>query len=91
MFVDENSVEKNVKVSHSLISVGAVGVRVPLSWAQLMKAGARPSLFTALAFPNSKKLHIHSWVDRVFQLSHGEAQPRTHNLTATFCTIIELP
>ena len=28
--------------------------------------------------------------ERVFQLSHGEARSRIHNLTATFCTIIEL-
>ena len=48
-----------VKVSHSLIAVGAVGVKSPtVSWAQLMKGGAHPSPFAALSFPNSKKVPI---------------------------------
>ena len=46
------------KVSHSLIAVGAVGVRVPLY------LGAHPSSFAALSFPNSKKVPIYGWVDR---------------------------
>ena len=28
--------------------------------------------------------------ERVFLSSHGEAQPRTHNPTATFCIIMKL-
>ena len=28
--------------------------------------------------------------EKVFQSMHGEAKPRTHNLTATYFTIIEL-
>ena len=28
-------------------------------------------------------------IGRVFQSSHGEAQPRIHDLAATFCIIIE--
>ena len=50
---------KKVKFSHSLIVVGAEGVRVPL-----MKGGAHPFLFAALAFFISKKVPIHYWVDR---------------------------
>ena len=71
-------------VSHSLIAEGAVRVRVPLylglSWWK-----AHPSPFAALAFPNSKKVPIYCWLtERVFQLPHGEAQPRTHNLYGDF-------
>ena len=40
-----------VKVSHSLIAVGAVGVRV--SWVQLMQGGAHPPRFTALISINN--------------------------------------
>ena len=47
-----------------------------------MKGGAHPSPFAALSFANSKKVPIYCWFDRerVFQSSHGEAQPRTHTL-----------
>ena len=46
---------KKVKVSHSLIAVGAEGVcmyvgGMYVSWAQLMKGGAHPSPFAALTF-----------------------------------------
>ena len=72
-------VKVKVKVSHSLMAIGAVGVRVPtVTWAQLMKGGAHPSPFAALSFPNSKKVPIFCWVDRVFQSPHGAAEPRTH-------------
>ena len=55
-----------------------------------MKGGAYPSPFAALAFPNSKKVPIHCWVDRESYLTVAwRSQPPTHNLTATFCTIIE--
>ena len=43
-----------------------------------MKGGAHPSPFAALSFPNSKKVPIFCWVDRVFQSPHGAAEPRTH-------------
>ena len=37
---------KKVKVSHSQLAVGAVGVRVPL-YPELIKGGAHPSPFSA--------------------------------------------
>ena len=43
-----------------------------------MKGGAHPSPFAALSFPNSKKVPIYCWVDKVFQSSHDEAEPPTH-------------
>ena len=43
-----------------------------------MKGRAHPSPFADLSFPNSKKVPIYCWVDRVFQSPHGEAEPRTH-------------
>ena len=44
-----------------------------------------PSLsIAALFFPYSKKIPISCWVDRGFQLSHGE------DFTVTSCTIMEL-
>ena len=51
-----------------------------------MKGGVHPSLLAALSFRNLKKvdLSIYCWVDRVFQSSHGEAQPRTHRLYGDF-------
>ena len=52
------------KVSHSIITVGAVGVSPTVSWAQLMKGGANCSPFTALSFPNSKKVLFYCLVDR---------------------------
>ena len=48
---------QKVKVSHSLIAIRAVGVRV-LSLVQLMKGGHHPSPFTALPFPYLKKVPI---------------------------------
>ena len=36
-------------------------------WGQHMKDGAHPSPFAALSFPDSKKIPIYFWVDRVFQ------------------------
>ena len=60
---------KYVKVSHSLIAVGAVGVRIPLYLAQQMKGGAHPSPFAALSFPDSKKAPNYCWFNRVFYLS----------------------
>ena len=65
-----------VKVSHSLMAVGAVrGSSPTVSWAKKMKGGSRLSPFAALSFPDSKKVLIYCWVDRVFQLSNGEAKP----------------
>ena len=47
-----------------------------------MKGGANPSPFAALSFPNLKKMYpfIAGLKERVLQLSHDEAQPRTHAL-----------
>ena len=39
-----------------------------------MKGGAHPSPFTALSFPNSKKVPIYCWVDREFS-SRRMAKP----------------
>ena len=66
-----------VKVCHSLIAVGAVGVRVhTVSLAQLMKGRAHPFPFAALSFPNLKKVSIYAgWTERVFQSSHGNMKP----------------
>ena len=52
------------KVSHSIITVGAVVVSPTVSWAQLMKGGANRAPLTALSFPNSKKVCFYCWVDR---------------------------
>ena len=50
--------------------------------------GTPPSPFAALSFPNSKKTPFTAGLTQtVFQSSHSEAHPRTHNPTATFCTI----
>ena len=54
-------ITKYVKVSHSLIAVGAVGIRIPLYLAQQMKGGAHPSPFAALSFPDSKKVPNYCW------------------------------
>ena len=69
-----------------------------------MKGGAHPSPFAALAFPNSKKVPIFCWVDRVFQSPHGAAEPRcvcggggggggviTYELQTCSVTSIKLP
>ena len=74
--------KKKVKVSHSLIAVGAVGVKSPtVSLAQQMRGRAHLSPFAALAFPISKKVSIYSVLtERDFQSSHGEAQSQTHAL-----------
>ena len=46
-----------------------------------MEGETHPSLFVSLSFPNSKKVPNHCWVDRerVFQSSHGEAQPQSYD------------
>ena len=77
--------KNKAKASQSLIEVGEVGVKSPtVSWAQQMKGGAHPFPFVALFYPFTAGL-----TERVFKLLHGEAQPRTHDFTATFCTICE--
>ena len=48
----------NIKVSHSLIAVGTLG----LSWAQQMKDKAHLSPFAALSFSDSKKVPIYCLV-----------------------------
>ena len=53
-----------------------------------MKGGGHPSPFVALSLPGSKKVTA-GLTERVLQSSNGEAQPRIHDLTATFCTITE--
>ena len=59
-FVSTQLSKKKEKVSHN----SSGGWRPTVSWAQLMKDGAHPSPFTALAFPNSKKVPNPCWVDR---------------------------
>ena len=61
-------------------------------WCILGTANERwsPSLsFQCLILLYLKKVPMYCWGDRVFQSSHGKAQPRIHNLTATFCTIFK--
>ena len=54
---------EKVKVSYSLIAVGAVGVNgAILGTADERRTHSSP--FAALAFPNSKKVPIQSWFDR---------------------------
>ena len=59
--------------------------------AQLMEGGAHPSPFAALAASliRTRYPFTAGLTERVFPSPHGEAQPRTHNLTANFCTVIE--
>ena len=71
---------KKVKVSHSLIAVGAVGVRVPLylghSWWK-----AEPIPLLSLPYPSLiRKRYPFSagLTKRVFQSPHGAAEPWTH-------------
>ena len=65
-----------MKVSYSLIAVGAVGLESHLSWAQLMKGIAHPSPFAALLFHDSKMYSFNAGlIERVFQSSHGDAKP----------------
>ena len=78
--------ELQIKVSHSLMTVGAVGIRVKLLGA-VNERWTHPSPLAALSFPVSVKVPIYFWVDRVFLSSDGEAQPVTQDLPATFCTI----
>ena len=73
-----------VKVSHSLIVVGAVGVRVPL---YLGIADENASPFAALSFPDSKRYPFTAGLTEVFQLLHGKAQIGTRDLMLTFCAI----
>ena len=68
-----------VKVSHSLLAVGAVGVSQTVSWAQLMKGGAHPSLL--LPYPSlirKRYPFTAGLTETVFQLPHGATEPRTH-------------
>ena len=63
-----------VKVTNSLIAIGAVGVRDSLSWAQLMK-GREP--IPLLLLPYASLIHMRYPVtagltERVFQLLDGE-------------------
>ena len=84
-------IQKMVK-SNSLIAVGAVGLSPTVSCAQQMKGEAHPSPSAGLSFPDTKKVPIYCWVDsHSFLWSDGEAQPRTHNLLATSCTIAKSP
>ena len=73
---------KKVKVSHSLLAIGAVGVRVPLylghSW---WKAELIPLL--SLPYPSlirKRYPFTAGLTERVFQSPHGEAEPRTHTI-----------
>ena len=65
-----------------------------------MKGGDYPFSFAALSFPDSKKVSIYftAGLQRErererererFQSSHGEVRVRTHDLTATCCTVTE--
>ena len=55
-----------------------------------MKDGAQSSPSVALSLPDSKMYPLTvGLTESVFQSSDGEAQPRTHDLPATFCTITE--
>ena len=48
----------------------------PVSWAQLMTSRAHPFPFTALSFPNLKKVPIYCWFDRASEFSnHQTAKP----------------
>ena len=51
---------KMVKVSHSIVTVGAVGARGPL----YLLEHSYPSLLTVSSFPESKQVPIYCWVDR---------------------------
>ena len=72
-----------IKVSHSLIAVGAVGVRVPLYLGHSGWKVEPNTPFAALSFLYMKKVFIYCWIDRVFQSSPGKAQPRARDLMAT--------
>ena len=56
---------------------GSGSLRSTASWEQQIKGGAHPSPFPALSFPESKKVPIYCWVDRVFQSSKmpGRVEP----------------
>ena len=79
-FFSDSKVKVKVKVSHSLIAVGAVGVRVPLylghSWWK-----AEPIPLLSLPYPSLiRKRYPFSagLTERVFQSPHGAAERRTH-------------
>ena len=71
---------KKVKVTHSILAEGAVGVRVPLYlWHSSRKAETIPLLL--LPYPSliQKRYPFTAGLtERVFQSPHGEAEPRTH-------------
>ena len=78
-----------IKVSHKLIAIGAVGFRIRLHLGH-NKWKAEPIPLFPLPYPSliGRRYPLTARLtDRVFQFSHGENQPRTHDLTATFCTI----
>ena len=62
-----------MEVSHSLIAGGTVWLKPTVSRAQVMKGGAHPFPFAALAFPNSKKVPFTAGLtEKIFQSSHVE-------------------
>ena len=71
-----------VKVSHSLIAVGAVGISGLLYlWQNMWKGGVNPSAFPAFSFSDSKKVTIYGWIDKdSFQSSDGKVGVRTKDL-----------
>ena len=78
--IDHICLKVKVKVSHSLLAVGAVGVRVPLYL-------GHSSPFAALSFPNS----IYCWVDREsFPVAAWRSRASNSRDKATFCAIAEL-
>ena len=78
----ENTSKVNVKVSHSLIAVGAVGIRVPLYLGHSLWK-AEPIALLSLAYPSlirKRYPFTPGLIERVFQSPHGEAEHRTHAL-----------
>ena len=65
---------KKVKVSHSLIVVGVLGLESHrVSWAHLMRGGAHPSPFAAFSFSYSKRYPITAELtEGVFQWAQFE-------------------
>ena len=69
---------------HSLLAVGAVGVRVHCILGTEMKDGAHPSPRPSLI---RKKVPIYCWVDRASFPITAWRKPAPHNLPVTFCTL----